>query len=62
MYVGRLTKLKGVDKLIKFTPEVLREYRNAELHIIGSDLYKAILRIRFVNSLLKIRYLSVEDY
>ena len=35
LYVGRLTKLKGIDKLLMFFPSILREFRNTELHIVG---------------------------
>jgi glycosyltransferase involved in cell wall biosynthesis len=54
LYVGRLTKLKGVDKLIKFMPEVLREYRDAELHIIGSGPLQSYLTHQ-------VRKLALED-
>ena len=35
LYVGGLLSLKGVDKLIMWFPSILREFREAELHIVG---------------------------
>jgi glycosyltransferase involved in cell wall biosynthesis len=43
LYVGRLIKLKGVDELIKFMPEVIKEYRNVELHIVGDGPLQSYL-------------------
>jgi glycosyltransferase involved in cell wall biosynthesis len=43
LYVGRLTKLKGIDELIKFMPEVIKEYRNVELHIVGDGPLQSYL-------------------
>jgi glycosyltransferase involved in cell wall biosynthesis len=54
LYVGKLTKLKGVDKLIWFMPEVLREYRDAEHHIIGSGPLQSYL-------MRQVRKLGLED-
>ena len=36
LYVGRLCWLKGVHKLIQWFPDVVREFRDAELHIAGN--------------------------
>jgi len=36
IYAGRLTKVKGVDVLLKAFSQVLREYPNAYLYIVGS--------------------------
>ncbi|MEM4889119.1 MAG: glycosyltransferase family 4 protein [Thermosphaera sp.] len=43
LYVGVLKKLKGVDRLISFMPEVLREFRNAHLDIIGEGPLRSVL-------------------
>ncbi|MEM1646449.1 MAG: glycosyltransferase family 4 protein [Ignisphaera sp.] len=43
LYVGVLKKLKGVDRLISFMPEVLREFRNAHLDIIGEGPLRGAL-------------------
>jgi glycosyltransferase involved in cell wall biosynthesis len=34
LYVGGLTKLKGIDKLLMFFSSILREFHNVELHIV----------------------------
>jgi len=43
IYVGRLVRLKGVDKLIEFFPHVLREFRDAELDIVGDGPLQPVL-------------------
>ena len=43
LYVGVLKRLKGVDKLIRFFPSVLREFRDAELHIVGDGPLRGYL-------------------
>lgn len=43
LYVGVLKRLKGVDKLIMFFPSVLREFRDAELHIVGDGPLRGYL-------------------
>jgi len=43
LYVGRLTRPKGVDKLIEFMPEIIREYRDVELHIVGDGPLQSYL-------------------
>jgi len=40
IYVGLLIKRKGVDKLLEFFPYVLKEFRDAELHIVGDGPLK----------------------
>ena len=41
--VGVLKRPKGVDKLIMFFPRVLREFRDAELHIVGDGPLRGYL-------------------
>ena len=43
LYVGVLKKLKGVNRLISFMPEVLREFRNTRLDIIGEGPLRSTL-------------------
>jgi len=43
LYVGVLKRLKGVDKLIRFFPSVLKEFRDAELHIVGDGPLRGYL-------------------
>ncbi|MEM4546741.1 MAG: glycosyltransferase family 4 protein [Nitrososphaerota archaeon] len=43
LYVGVLKRLKGVDKLILFMPEVIREFRNVRLDVIGEGPLRSVL-------------------
>ncbi|MEM4032984.1 MAG: glycosyltransferase family 4 protein [Zestosphaera sp.] len=43
LYVGVLKRLKGVDKLILFMPEVIREFRNVRLDVIGEGPLRSML-------------------
>ncbi|MEM0100184.1 glycosyltransferase family 4 protein [Saccharolobus sp.] len=43
LYVGVLKRLKGVDKLISFMPDVLREFPNTRLDIIGEGPLRSAL-------------------
>jgi len=43
IYVGLLIRRKGVDKLLEFFPYILKEFRNAELHIVGDGPLRASL-------------------
>jgi glycosyltransferase involved in cell wall biosynthesis len=37
LYIGRLVKLKGVERLLMLFPSILKEFHDAEFHIVGDD-------------------------
>jgi len=57
LYVGNLTSLKGVNKLIEFMPAIIREFRTARLDIVGEGPLKNKLSnmIRRLNLLGRVR-------
>ncbi|MEM4647200.1 MAG: glycosyltransferase family 4 protein [Candidatus Nezhaarchaeales archaeon] len=76
LFIGRLVKVKGVDKLIEAMPYVLKDYPNARLLVIGQgDLYDYLIHLanrlnvmghvtfinRFLNDEEKVAYYAACD-
>jgi spore coat protein SA len=51
LYVGRLRKIKGVEKLIKIMPAVLEKHPDTLLIIVGSAFYNSERKTKYVNRL-----------